>query len=545
MVAIAIRFLAGRYHATPWGRHVNEGEPEWPPAPWRLLRALVASWKLLRPELPEREVGQLLACLAGEPPRFELPAASRGHTRHYEPWFKTGPGSRTFVFDTFVALARRDGDDKDEVRVIWDYVSLTPAQEDLLRELLQGVTYLGRAESWCRARLVDDHGNWAPNCAPSDSAESTTVGHGGSQEVRVLVPESGGAAEVLRALMVETAEMRSRQRFLDPPGSRWVAYTRPRLRAEPPRRTVSRRGQREESIVAARFALERRPLPLAQETLHIGEQARAAFMSRFGLQNKRRVSPVLSGRDGDDPLEGHRHAFYLPSDEDGDGRLDHLTVYAVDGFNEKEQEALAGTRVIPWGDWGSERSADKKAELGYEEQDPKDKRLRLVFVEFLRRGQTQQPGEVAEAGGGTPGVFGPDDEWVSATPFVLTRYPKVRRNGEPKRNHLGEQIDGFEDQLRREWRQRARDWELDGPELVEVATWPAAEAVVRSRSWLSFRTRRLRGRGRSSGLSCGLRLVFEEKVRGPLAFGYGCHFGLGLFVSAKWVDSVKRRARTG
>jgi CRISPR-associated protein Csb2 len=45
MLALAIRFPAGRFHATPWGRHVNEGAAEWPPSPWRLLRALVATWK--------------------------------------------------------------------------------------------------------------------------------------------------------------------------------------------------------------------------------------------------------------------------------------------------------------------------------------------------------------------------------------------------------------------------------------------------------------------------------------------------------------------
>ena len=44
-ISVTIRFSAGRFHATPWGHHVNEGLPEWPPSPWRLLRALVATWK--------------------------------------------------------------------------------------------------------------------------------------------------------------------------------------------------------------------------------------------------------------------------------------------------------------------------------------------------------------------------------------------------------------------------------------------------------------------------------------------------------------------
>ncbi len=30
MLCIELTFPAGRYHATPWGRHVNEGEPRRP-----------------------------------------------------------------------------------------------------------------------------------------------------------------------------------------------------------------------------------------------------------------------------------------------------------------------------------------------------------------------------------------------------------------------------------------------------------------------------------------------------------------------------------
>ena len=60
-VIIKLTFPAGRYHATPWGRHVNEGVPEWPPSPWRLLRALVAVWKRTCPDLSEVQVRRILA----------------------------------------------------------------------------------------------------------------------------------------------------------------------------------------------------------------------------------------------------------------------------------------------------------------------------------------------------------------------------------------------------------------------------------------------------------------------------------------------------
>jgi len=42
MITLAFHFPGGRYHATPWGHQVNEGLVEWPPSPWRLLRALLS-----------------------------------------------------------------------------------------------------------------------------------------------------------------------------------------------------------------------------------------------------------------------------------------------------------------------------------------------------------------------------------------------------------------------------------------------------------------------------------------------------------------------
>ena len=49
---LAFRFPLGRYHANPWDRAVNEGATEWPPSPWRILRALVATWHTRWPDLP-------------------------------------------------------------------------------------------------------------------------------------------------------------------------------------------------------------------------------------------------------------------------------------------------------------------------------------------------------------------------------------------------------------------------------------------------------------------------------------------------------------
>src|SRR5438477_2922399 len=105
-VIIRLQFPGGRYHGTPWGRHVNEGVPEWPPSPWRLLRALVAVWKRTCSDLSEQQVQRVLEPLLS-PPRFHLPPFRVAHTRHYMPLGNKSPkelvgGGTTLVFDTFV-----------------------------------------------------------------------------------------------------------------------------------------------------------------------------------------------------------------------------------------------------------------------------------------------------------------------------------------------------------------------------------------------------------------------------------------------------------
>src|SRR5688572_24416820 len=99
MIALRMRFLAGRFHATPWLRQVNEGAVEWPPSSWRLLRALVAVFHRAQPEgVAEAHLTRILDALSAAP-RFCLPEATTAHLRHYD----AANGGIKF-FDAFVAV---------------------------------------------------------------------------------------------------------------------------------------------------------------------------------------------------------------------------------------------------------------------------------------------------------------------------------------------------------------------------------------------------------------------------------------------------------
>lgn len=109
MPTLRLRFPGGRYHATPFGNHVNEGQIEWPPSPWRLLRALIAcgfTTQRLREIPPTAQ--KLVEKLAGTLPSYRLPAASAVHSRHFMPIgsLEKGREKTTLVFDTWANVGQ-------------------------------------------------------------------------------------------------------------------------------------------------------------------------------------------------------------------------------------------------------------------------------------------------------------------------------------------------------------------------------------------------------------------------------------------------------
>ena len=518
MVCAALRFPAGRFHATPWGRHVNEGAPEWPPSPWRLLRALLAMWRMRSPDVSEEQIRPVFAALAS-PPNFNLPPATLGHTRHYMRWYKKGPQDQTLVFDAFVCVAR-----DSEVLISWPQAELDSQQRALLARFLDRLGYLGRAESWCEARLIEGKvGATGVNSRPLEYGE-VPAGH--EELVRVLCPDPDTAFlnEHVRAapnkkrpvydpewnLAIETAQLHA-EKWSDPPGSRWVTYVRPSdcfharpgaLKPRPPRPPMH----------VARYALDSTVLPLATATLPVAERARAALMARMPRDgDQRRPSRIFSGKDAlGRPLVGHGHAYFLPTDEDGDGRLDHLTVFAKDGFGEDEARAIDHLRVL--------------RPIGNEPE------IRLLLLGIAQENQFQVP------------PLGPAETWVSATPFIATRHPKkngVRRDPpellqDPKK-FIAATLEEELERLNQRWGMSIPDVEplLDEAGVFRICPSQWQEGAVgprrRAIEFKRFRSRKSPDDGgrRRSGF---FKLRFPEPVRGPISLGHSAHFGMGLFL---------------
>jgi len=264
-----------------------------------------------------------------------------------------------------------------------------------------------------------------------------------------------------------------------------------------------------------RFALDGSVLPLVEETLRIAETARRTAMGVFRRIEERRIyhgdrpenepqprSEVFSGKDTESiPLEGHRHAYYIPTDEDGDGRIDHLTVVAAMGFGPAEVKALDAMRRLP-------RKNDEP--------------LNLVL---LALGLSQ---EIY-----APHLMGPSRIWISATPFIATRFPKARGQRKDPPENLGpDNQRAFARQVLLEEIARLRELNPDMPEPITVEYLNKEHRMgahrLRPIHFKRFRQKRSDDGGRRP--AGAFRIVFTEPVTGPICLGHSSHFGLGLFV---------------
>ena len=287
------------------------------------------------------------------------------------------------VFDAFLRLPGGS-----TLIAAWPLATLTRDQFELAADLASSIGYLGRAESWAECEALAEW-DGEINCGPLES------GAYDGDHVRLLAPLSPGAyvaerqriMEDMKRQIIATAkrsptphaldkkldkDLRSKRRqahtlperlvnalTLDtadyqdrgwsrPPAAREVVYARGSA-ADPgvvSRRTARRRPSRtgRDLPTVARFLLAGRPRPRVEDAIRIGELMRRAALARFGWQrdeSRDRWIPKapweISGRSTDgrplkDPL--HRHAFWLPEDADGDGWIDHVSVYVGSGMSD-------------------------------------------------------------------------------------------------------------------------------------------------------------------------------------------------------------------
>lgn len=527
MPTVKLRFPGGRYHATPWGHHVNEGLIEWPPSPWRLLRSVIASgfssqgWDEV-PPTARRLIDKLAAVL----PLYRLPSASAAHTRHFMPVgvLAKGREQTTLVFDTWANVG------SGELVIHWP-CELDAEEAKLLDKLAAALGYLGRSESWVEAQLTDEAPNgW--NAAPCVEHEHRGPGW---EQVSLMAAISPAVYEQLREAKAQealrpfqgqrqTAPVKKKRAqaiapyptdllscltkdtawwkghgWSQPPGSQRVLYWRrsDALQVGIPTapRLASTQSVTTMLLAIATASGKRSALPPIHRMLPQAELFRRSVIAHL-TKGGAIHCPALIGRDelGRPLKDRHGHAHILPVDLDGDERLDHVILHAPMGLCAIAQRAVRSVRRT----WA--KGLSDAIQLALVAQGDLDI-LRLLPPPL--RSQIDR-------------LLGPSEGasvWSSATPFVPPRFLKQRG---PNAMH---------GQVNAELASR----EL--PPATKVEVLPFNE---HPRSFRHFVRQRARG-GAPPPVNAGycLKLEFEEPLHGPrlLILGYASHFGLGLFTA--------------
>jgi CRISPR-associated protein Csb2 len=522
MPTVKLRFPGGRYHATPWGHHVNEGLIEWPPSPWRLLRAFIAcgfssqGWGEV-PPVARRLIDKLAAVL----PLYRLPAASAAHSRHFMPVgvLAKGREQTTLVFDTWANVGA------GELVIHWP-CELDVEESELLGTLTSSLGYLGRSESWVEAQTTDENpAEWnAVPCvenehrgpeweqvslmaaiSPRDyehwretQVQESLRTFSGQKQTAIVKRRQAQAvepypADLLSSLTKDTAWWKGRG-WSQPPGSQRVLYWRHNdaLQVGVPMTARPAPGSTVTTMLLAITTASgnRSALPPSTRTLPQAELFHRAVVG-CAADGRRIPCPELTGRDEHGrPLQhGHTHAHIWPVDLDADGHLDHIVVHAPMGLGETAQHAIRTLRRT----W-TKGSADYLQVAVVGSGSINDLR-RLPFGQRIE--QLLGPSQGARV-------------WVSATPFVPSRFLKARGA-----NSLLGQVNA---------------------ELASRKLPPALRVEVLPSLTVALRhfVRRRTNRGTQPPVDAGyaLRLHLREAISGPLAIGYGSHFGLGTFCAA-------------
>ncbi len=531
MPTILLRFPGGRYHATPWGHHVNEGQIEWPPCPWRLLRALIATgfatqgWEDVPPV-----ARRMIEALARVLPAYQIPLASAAHSRHYMPIGELSKGveKTTLVFDTWANV----GDGFLAIR--WD-CELDDEATALFNSLVASLGYLGRSESWVDASVAPDDFKFNEDdesrpvaqgecrdpqweqvslLAPVDPeaynnwyAEKTQavddqfpLAEGKRKPAQALLRKRSAAlapfpTDLLDCLQKDTVWWKKQHSWSQPPGSRRVLYWRraDSLVVSHPRTTRSQSARPVTAILLALSTPSRRSaaLPHVRRTLPQGELFHRAMVGRVG-KGRAVDCPELTGRDqSGQPLDqGHKHAHVLPLDLDGDNRIEHVLVYAPMTLSDAAQSAIRSLKRT----WTKGGVGELQVSVVGRGDLDALRQLPAPFDQAIQRLLGTQEGSRI---------------WISETPFVPPRF--VKRQG---RNAI-------EGQVQAELASR----ELPAAVRIEVLSGTS----IQLRDFV--RVRHHGGNPPPRDIGYAIRIELPEPIHGPLTLGYSSHFGLGRFAA--------------
>jgi CRISPR-associated protein Csb2 len=358
MTTIQITFPWGRYYAHPWGINPTRlREPEWPPSPWRLLRALASAWFRAHPgQAPSADCIALVETLGRELPDIWTGKVSFSHTVHWQPNY--GAADKDARADASYKNTRHENHFAAVASPVffrWQEINLPSEHFTLLKTLLAELSYAepGNETHWCKPTGGRKISSTCREvfCPKPDDFHFTDLW---SRRADNLAPDSPNApAHLVDKLLssdmkADGAEWRSYQM---PEGWPHKFIVRTPRTARPTNKPAPSVGPKVAHYLC--FSLQCRVPLLPKFIVPLSEQFRdTANHHLCKVHGDGTPSFALFGHDRpDDAVGDHQHAFYLPmvrKDSPGEG-LQELHIWCPYGFTQAEVEILLRVQRLNWG----------------------------------------------------------------------------------------------------------------------------------------------------------------------------------------------------
>ena len=295
-------------------------------------------------------------------------------------------------------------------------------------------------------------------------------------------------------LSIETAKMKIYGWGI-PPGSKWVNY----ILDEKAYMMDIKLSKDNNNYNTAYFSLYSKNKINPKYIINIAEKVHRAL-----IKNSNGEAVFTGCNNIGQPLKGNKHSFIflINNIKNKDKFITNMVIYAPMGFNQIAEMSL--DRLISINNYSDKKIIFFLIKIGNENDFP-----------YLS-------------------LFSKSKRWKSVTPFVPTMHPKFNSKGPKIDQNTNLQKGSPEYNLIRLIK---NDDRFNKVSIKNVKCKHLSKSEINY--LIGFKLDRKEGVSktengrRSTNLGYYMEVEFDKEVAGPLAFGYGNHFGLGLFEPIK------------
>lgn len=472
---IKITLLLNQYHGNAWHHAHCEGLIDWPPAPWRILRAIVAgSYNANFSESQQTILKPMLWRMTQVTPTYYLPPTAYLQWRSPRPQLQKDASIKPGKTLYSACLLVPEGD--SAIYCNYD-IDCTEKELTTFQQSMSGITYLGRRESPAVWELVEE--------MPKVNAYPDPRG------VRVVASPIASLTEdeLWASLTLSAADVFQHRKQAVFPGVEQTTY-----KLQPvPSASESNRPR----------MMPKRVLLSVQGTIKVGVSQSIHLCEALHQRLvKTHPEPVFTGMDIGTKMGSHDHAFITPVSDRTGRWIDYVELYSHQGFSSAAINAIANVKPLRLDQWVNLALADfsqsSEQHFCWESIAP----MFLSRFPVIRNGQPRL----------IPGTSYQKDCAEHQALKYLQFLPHFELEGKPSFEEfpagLGMKI---------------------GEELI---------AVCKCEVWVGA-GKMLNGKHGKLSVEKGFwaRMEFTRPVIGPISLGYRCHYGFGSLAPVRgWVD---------